>query len=678
MPELETLTKNFFDIFSTLNKYSGFFSLLVAIIALPYWQSMKKKSKQKIIEKSLGADFFGKETIERSTRYYVEPDCSNIDPAVESEPRHLFTVKHGLFDVIDQYIENEGDIRHILILADSGMGKTSFILNYYAMNQNKSKRKRQQIVLIPLGCKNPDTYIDKIQNKSQTILFLDAFDEDIAAIKDHKKRLFELMEKCKDFKRILITCRTQFFPKEEEIPEETGIAKFGPRKAGEKGVYVFYKLYLSPLSEAQVKLYLKRFYSFFQRNKKNQAFEIIKKIPNLKVRPMLLSHVPDIVNLKKEIKYTYELYEIMVKNWLERESTWVDKKDMLNFSERLAVDIFEKKELRQFERIPAKEVIELATAWNIKLDNWQITGRSLLNRDAKGNYKFAHRSIMEFLFVKRSLQLPFESQPNVQLTDLMIQFYQEIAKNESRSVFMPNSRLINSIGMEFVYITPGTFMMGSPVTEKGRNKNERRHQVTLSNGFFMQTTPVTQGQWKKIMNDNPSYFKKCGDDCPVEEVSWNDTKEFIKKLNDKDQQNNYRLPTEAEWEYAARAGTETATYVGEIDAVNDKNEPMLDKIAWYNENSKRTTHPVAKKKPNDWGLFDMLGNVWEWCEDIYGEYNDESETDPKGASSGSSRVVRGGSWHDDARGCRAADRGRFDPGDRDLNLGFRLLRIGLA
>ena len=164
------------------------------------------------------------------------------------------------------------------------------------------------------------------------------------------------------------------------------------------------------------------------------------------------------------------------------------------------------------------------------------------------------------------------------------------------------------------------------------------------------------------MGSNPSGFPECGLDCPVERVSWEDAQEFIRRLNAMDGATTYRLPTEAEWEYAARAGT-TGDRYGNLDA-----------IAWCGENSGGRTHPVGGKVPNAWGLHDMLGNVWEWVEDWYGDYPGGTVTDPRGPGSGSYRVLRGGGWHFSASYCRSSRRNNGPPGIRDYGLGFRLLR----
>jgi formylglycine-generating enzyme required for sulfatase activity len=195
--------------------------------------------------------------------------------------------------------------------------------------------------------------------------------------------------------------------------------------------------------------------------------------------------------------------------------------------------------------------------------------------------------------------------------------------------------------------------MGSPSNEPERDNDESQRSVVISDAFYMQTTEVTQGQWRKVMGSNPSSFKYCGDDCPVEQVSWNDVQEFIRKLNSMEGTEKYRLPTEAEWEYAARAGTTTAYSFGDSGS-------ELGDYGWYDRNSGNKTHPAGQKRANPWGLYDVHGNVWEWTQDIY-----------KG---GSGRVIRGGSWYGSARYCRSAYRSSGDPGFRDRYLGFRLAR----
>jgi formylglycine-generating enzyme required for sulfatase activity len=215
--------------------------------------------------------------------------------------------------------------------------------------------------------------------------------------------------------------------------------------------------------------------------------------------------------------------------------------------------------------------------------------------------------------------------------------------------------------MEFVWVPSGCFMMGSDSKEAYENEKPV-HEVCLD-GFWIGKYEVTQGQWKKIMGNNPSWFKS-GDNYPVETVSWNDAKDFISKLNQQSKK-VFSLPTEAQWEYAARSGGKNQKYAGGDD---------IDKFAWYNSNSGNKTHAVGTKAPNDLGIYDMSGNVWEWCEDVYDEkaYEKHERNNPVITSGSSVRVFRGGSWLNFPRHVRAANRRRRTPDDRDNDLGFRL------
>ena len=268
---------------------------------------------------------------------------------------------------------------------------------------------------------------------------------------------------------------------------------------------------------------------------------------------------------------------------------------------------------------------------------------------------------------------------------------------------------VKGVGYRMRWIPPGRFVMGSPEGEPGRYKDEGpQHEVTITRGFWLGETPVTQALWEAVMGENPSHFKT--PDRPVEQVSWEDCQgegglmERLHRALDPEEGvgggdlGRFRLPTEAEWEYACRAGTRTATYAGAIEILGENNAPVLDEIAWYggnsgveydldegvgssewsekqHEHSKAGTRRVAQKLANAWGLHDMLGNVWEWCmdyADLASGYASEPQQDPSGPATGESRVSRGGAWYDDARRVRAAFRNALHPGFR--RLGLRLAR----
>ncbi|MGQ9655546.1 MAG: formylglycine-generating enzyme family protein [Thermodesulfobacteriota bacterium] len=242
-------------------------------------------------------------------------------------------------------------------------------------------------------------------------------------------------------------------------------------------------------------------------------------------------------------------------------------------------------------------------------------------------------------------------------------------------------RTSNSLGMEFVLIPSGGFLMGSPPNEPFRDHDESQHKVLLSKPFYIQTTEVTQGQWKALMGQNPSHFKECGDRCPVERVSWFDGKKFVERLNQRGE-GRYRLPTEAEWEYVCRAGTSSAFYWGEaVDCAKAMfgNNSLrgvvlcLDRVESLGL-KRDSPAPVASYPPNPWGVFDMHGNVWEWCEDWYAPYPQGEVSDPKGPGSGEMKVRRGGSWFKFGTFCRSANRNFAHPANRYSTTGLRLVR----
>ncbi|MDO4585390.1 MAG: formylglycine-generating enzyme family protein [Planctomycetia bacterium] len=236
------------------------------------------------------------------------------------------------------------------------------------------------------------------------------------------------------------------------------------------------------------------------------------------------------------------------------------------------------------------------------------------------------------------------------------------------------TRIVGRIyGVEcaFRWCPAGEFMMGSPEGDLRRKKNKTQHRVTLTKGFWMLETEVTQAMWESVMGYNPSHFK--GSNLPVERVSWENCQDFCQKLRSLGL--NVQLPTEAQWEYACRAGTTTSLNSGKNITSEDGDCSNLNEAGWYRKNSDDETHPVGQKRPNAWGLYDMHGNVWEWCQDWYGDYPSGSVTDPTGPTSGTYRVIRGGSWRNFAERCRSAIRLDCTPTVRGNNLGLRLALV---
>ena len=230
----------------------------------------------------------------------------------------------------------------------------------------------------------------------------------------------------------------------------------------------------------------------------------------------------------------------------------------------------------------------------------------------------------------------------------------------------PNTFTVNGVSFDMVYVEGGTFDMGA-TSEQGSDAYDNEypvHSVTLSD-YYIGKCEVTQELWEAVMGSNPS--NSMGAQKPVESVSWNDCKNFIKKLSSLTGR-TFRLPTEAEWEYAARGGNKSLHY-------KYSGSDNIDEVAWYNNNSGRSTHAVGTKSPNELGIYDMSGNVWEWCSDWYGGYSAGAQTNPQGPSSGSYRVLRGGSWINYAGNCRVSIRSYDDPGNSNINFGLRLILV---
>ncbi len=236
----------------------------------------------------------------------------------------------------------------------------------------------------------------------------------------------------------------------------------------------------------------------------------------------------------------------------------------------------------------------------------------------------------------------------------------------------------NSIGMELVQIPAGQFTMGAPLEQAGADPDETPRTVTIGRMFYLGAHEVTQEQYERVMGDNPGYFRENvtkrdqSGRNPVENVTWEAAVEFCRRLSELPEEKSagraYRLPTEAEWEYACRAGTNSAYSFG------DSAERLVDH-AWFDTNAETQTQPVGSRKPNAWGLYDMHGNVWEWCADWYGPYSPGDTENPRGPSEGTLRVLRGGGWYDEASECRSADRRWSDPTVGSDCDGFRVVLV---
>jgi uncharacterized protein YjbI with pentapeptide repeats len=396
----------------------------VAVRTHGYFIRETQKNRH-ILNKNLRDGPFDRQAIKQSTKNYIYPKFYNRDPTQEKDITSPLTVAYGnLFQEVNRFLDQDSGCRHLLILADSGVGKTSFIINYYAYNLRKRK-KAHKISLIPLGRKDADSLIAGIPNKKERVVFLDALDEDPKAVSNHCRRIYDLMVACKVFQRVIITCRIRFFSKDDGIPVKTKGIGIAFSAAGKTDIYEFKQLYLAPFDDQDVARYIKQHYHFWSYTHRKKAYELVRKIPQLAARPMLLAHITDIIKAGTvDIETSYQLYQVMVEAWLDRESDRVDKESLRTFCELLAVNLFVNRKSRGEEQATKAELSQLAHQCKVSLKGWEFSDESLLYRNAAGYYKFAHRSIMEFLFVKHWLK-GHKPIRQVELTDQMGRFLTE-------------------------------------------------------------------------------------------------------------------------------------------------------------------------------------------------------------------------------------------------------------
>jgi hypothetical protein len=438
--------------------YLGIASIFSAIIASlgvlsGLWQLGAKLwilRRQRKLKRDL-FPFYTLPEIQRATQYYVETKCQNIAPSKEDEPRqaHAFAAKEHIipFFLKKAFKPEKDECQFYIVLADSGMGKTTFLINLYLRYLEQFFGARYQIKLFPLGFPELDKEIEKISDddKRKTILLLDAFDEDIQAVHDYKTRLHDLIRKVVQFREVVITCRTQFFPSEEEEPKETGVLQFG----GEGGYREFRKLYLSPFDDHDVHAYLRKRF-FWQVFKRRKAHRIVTSCPNLMVRPMLLSYIDDLLQSQRLYPATYMVYEELIAKWIDREAKRVPsekrehyRQELARFSREIALDIYRQREARDGALlIEGAEIKPFAEQHGIDLNDMELKSRSLLNRNARGEYKFSHKSILEyFLAVEAFSSESFRQEINFDGMSQAEAFFDELIWEKLTVPFFSQSNL---------------------------------------------------------------------------------------------------------------------------------------------------------------------------------------------------------------------------------------------
>lgn len=359
--------------------------------------------------------YFSTADIKKATQFYVPTQFQSVPPSQHGEliQANAVAARQRLipFFLKKAFHPDNDHQRFYIVLAGSGMGKTTFMINLYVRYLRYAKRKRRsfQVRLLPLGYPEILQRIDEIPNQSETILLLDGLDEDPQAVRNYQKRMEQILKRVKDFRVVVFTCRTQFFPSEEDEPRETKVARFGSYQ----GFQEFAKMYLAPFSEKDIKLYLRNKYGWFKHQKKKEALDIVKQSPNLIVRPMLLNYIDDLLEEMRHYDYTVQLYEVLIKKWIEREADRVlaERRDhfmeeLFRFSQEIAINIYKNRAHRKGLFIGQHEIKAFADRHKIQLGEIEMRSRSLLNRNVEGQYKFAHKSILEYFLAREMVEKP--------------------------------------------------------------------------------------------------------------------------------------------------------------------------------------------------------------------------------------------------------------------------------
>lgn len=472
--------------------------------SIKYVIEIKKQNKLKLDLHP----YYSEDEINFSTKNYITTQGQNIAPSRENEPgdTHAFATRENLIKKFLNDGFKDKESRFFIVLADSGMGKTTFMLNLYLKYvKNLSISKKYNIKLFPLGYPNILDIISKIENKGNTIILLDALDEDQEAVENYKFELNKIIDISKDFRKVVITCRTQFFPNEDEENIEIGLMKFGTQK----GVHIFRKIYISPFNNEDIKLYLNNKYgriNLFTYSIKKKAQLIVNHSPNLVVRPMLLSYIDDLTKSKSKYNYTFQIYEELINKWIEREARRVpfkkmeeQKIELFRFSKEVAMHIYNSKEENKSLTIDLENINAISNKHHINLNSWELTGRSLLNRDAIGRYKFAHKSILEFFialeyFNNSDFEVNFTGFDNAKyfiyehLTELLISF------NSVGSQNFTSNKSISINNLEDYLKQANLIYNQSASTENIDNFNKKNSHKYIS------TSSLSSAQYKDLSN----------------------------------------------------------------------------------------------------------------------------------------------------------------------------------
>lgn len=692
----------------------------LTFVSMDWIKPLAKKLKgirdERTKEINMIADTFGDPR--PLVRYYVEPKCQHYNPADHHEDEEPISfVKTPVFTTINDFLNKEVAIRdgrtQMFILADAGMGKTSLLVMLKLTHLLAFWPKGYNCLLLKLG---PDTLqtVREYTNKANTVLLLDALDEDPNAWGNIELRLIELLRETSNFRRVFISCRTQFFP-------ETGADPFGNPGRVTVGGFICPMIFLSLFDDRQVRDYLcKRFpdpWHYWLTGSRHKSWlradQLLKSMRSLRFRPLLLAYIDNLLEANRSKWDEYAIYDALTETWLLREVSKLakqginplpTKEDLWTSCTAVAVHLqsLGKRVLSQAEL--RSLVVELPAIAHI--EQLDFGGRSLMNRTSDRNYRFSHYSTQEFLVVHAIAEGQLEAVKRIcpaatrkvklrataQILDfarcrlaaidalelLKLLDWSDIKPNQLAGLRFQERLRDDSAGPEMVVIPGGRFLMGSPPDEPERQDNERQHEVEVAS-FALGKYAVTFEEYDRFATatnrekpDDRSWGRMRR---PVINIDWFDAVAYAEWLSQQTGQ-PHRLPTEAEWEYACRAGTTTPFYFGTTISTDQANYSGNYTYGGGQKGEYRgKTVEVGQFPANAWSLHEMHGNVWEWTaseyDDGYGDAELRTVSDPH---SGGPRVVRGGSLVDDPFRLRSASRGGYFPRRSYLGLGFRLAR----
>jgi formylglycine-generating enzyme required for sulfatase activity len=637
---------------------------------------------------------------------YVVPHLQDRNPADSRQDDLLIAARQSAFERINEFFQGklplEKDGRHqMFILSDAGMGKTSFLLMLKLMHLTSFWPQKYSCQLFKLGDETLQQVRD-LPNKGETFLLLDALDEDRQAWKRIRERLLELLQASEDFRRVIISSRTQFFPEMETD-------SLGRPEIKVLSGYHCPVLYLSPFSNEQVQEFIEKklpltlqhrllFQAKKIQQRQQRANHLLEQMQDLRMRPMLLHHLDKLLEAEKSQQgwNAYTVYQALINEWLDREvrklrahhccGRMPERKELFHACVRIAEWM-----QRRGERIISEEELQqlILADQNVSwLEEFELGGRSLLNRNSERAFRFSHYTIQEFLVAYGMINNALAASQPVRPTDQLLRFLElsngmvawhllDMTDADFVSRYVEKYWLLkdkiqnNDSAPTMIRLPRGCFLMGD-IQGIGDSDEVPVHELALDS-FAISRYPITFFKYDAfcIATGRPG----SGDNGwgrghrPVINISWQDANIYCQWLS-KETGHTYRLPTEAEWEYACRAGSSFSYCFG------DEKE-QLDDYAWHDGNSDGTTQTVGQKKCNAWGLHDMHGNVWEWCIDWYQGffYAVSPVRNPIHTEPGLYRVVRGGSWGDKAQDCRSSCRKRYEPYVHFGNIGFRVVRV---